>query len=71
MTIKNPTFYLGTNAYDDPVYCIEIDGQAIFNPMKSSCGRYDVDPFEAYGLSQSDINALATLNEIYNFNTEI
>lgn len=35
----------------------------ITNPLKSSCGRFEVDPQEEYGLSPDNVKDLAAINK--------
>jgi hypothetical protein len=43
---------------------------AIYNPHMSECGRFAVDA-DYYGMSEADVKALALLNEVNGFNTEV
>ncbi len=63
-------FYLSTNANDEPVYCASIKGMSVYNPYMSECGRFAVKP-SYYGLTDADVKALAYLNKINNYNTEV
>jgi hypothetical protein len=63
-------FYLSTNANDEPVYCASIKGMSVYNPHMSECGRFAVKP-SYYGLTDADVKALAYLNKINNYNTEV
>ena len=37
-------------------------GCFIYNPFLSSCGRFEVDPTEAYGISKDLADSLCSLN---------
>jgi hypothetical protein len=63
-------FYIGKNALDEDVYCASVNGMAIYNPYKSECGRFKVEP-SYYDLSDIDVKVLAYLNEVNGFNTEV
>jgi hypothetical protein len=42
----------------------------IFDPFKSECGRFEVDPTETYGLSSEDASQLSALNELVDTATQ-
>jgi hypothetical protein len=63
-------FVLTTNTNDEPVYAVEVNGMSIYNPRMSECGRFAVDPFQAYGLDSKTVDALALLNAHFNYSTE-
>lgn len=41
-----------------------IDEMEIADPSLSECGRFEVDPFDAYGLEVHQVNALKRLNDL-------
>jgi hypothetical protein len=45
-----------------PVFGFSHKDMFIFDPEKSDCGRFDVDPMVAYGLNPEQSNWLKTLN---------
>ena len=55
---------------DLPVLGFPINGMFIFDPFKSECGRFEVDPTETYGLSIEDASQLAALNELVDTATQ-
>jgi len=63
-------FYLSTNCNNEPVYCVSVNGVSVYNPNMSECGRFAVEP-SYYGLTDLDVQALAYLNKINNYNTEV
>jgi len=63
-------FILTTNVDGNPVYAVELDGMTIYNPRMSECGRFTVDPLQAYGLDGKTVDALALLNAHFNYSTE-
>lgn len=38
------------------------DGMIIFNPMQSSCGRFEVDPEQEYGMSEQAADLMLKVN---------
>jgi hypothetical protein len=47
---------------------VEIDDMAIINPFLSECGRFSVDPVDAYGMSIADARELIRINtRIHNY----
>jgi hypothetical protein len=62
---------LTQNTGGQPVYAYILDGQAVFNPNYSTCGRFKVDAFKEYGLFDRQVTALHALNEAFNFNDEV
>ena len=46
-----------------PVFGLTINDVAIHDPFTSDCGRFPVDPTEAYGLTMDDAMQLRDLNE--------
>lgn len=55
---------LGTDPTDGtPKMGYVINDMFIHEPTVSECGRFEVDPQEAYGLSPGDVEALARLNQ--------
>jgi hypothetical protein len=63
-------FVLTTNIDGNPVYAIELDGMTIYNPFMSECGRFNVDPLQAYGLDNKTVEALTFLNAHFNYSME-
>ena len=63
-------FVLCTNTNDEPVYAVEVNGMTIYNLRMSECGRFTVDPLQAYGLDSKTVDALALLNAHFNYSTE-
>lgn len=51
-------------------FCHAASGIAIHDPQISSCGRFEVDPTQAYQLSGEQVAALAALNEAIETATE-
>lgn len=47
-----------------PAFGFEINGMFIYDPTVSDCGRFQVDPTEAYGLSAQDAKQLSMLNKL-------
>lgn len=45
-----------------PVFGFSINDMFISEPKLSECGRFDVDPLQAYGLTPEDVAAQAALN---------
>jgi hypothetical protein len=45
-----------------PAYGFEVEGfdSLIVDPHVSECGRFEVDPFEAYGVTAEDLANLRT-----------
>lgn len=41
----------------------EFHGVFIVDPLKSECGRFEVDPYEYYGLTESEALTIAAKNE--------
>ena len=54
-----PLVFRGRSQY---VVGIEVDDMFIFEPHESPCGRFVVDPAEAYGLSPEQAGTLVSLN---------
>lgn len=46
-----------------PVFALTINDMSIHDPFVSECGRFPVDPTEAYGLTMDEANQLRELNE--------
>jgi hypothetical protein len=47
---------------------VEIDDMSIINPFLSECGRFSVDPVDAYGMSIADARELVRINtRIHNY----
>lgn len=44
------------------VFGFEHDGMFIYDPFLSDCGRFQVDPVEAYGITRQEAEGLVTLN---------
>jgi len=63
-------FVLTINANDEPVFAVEVNGMTIYNPHMSECGRFAVDPQQAYGLDAKTVESLASLNAKYNYSTD-
>lgn len=53
-----------------PVLGFEADGMFIHKPRLSSCGRFSVNPTEAYGISGAEADALVALNKVLDQATE-
>lgn len=47
-----------------PVFGFMVDGMFIHDPRRSDCGRFEVDPLDAYGISKEDAEQLAALNKM-------
>ena len=47
---------------DQPVIGFNVKGFFVFDAFTSSCGRFDVDPQETYGISVEDAKALRGMN---------
>lgn len=63
---------LTQNTGGQPVYGYVLeDGQVLYNPNYSTCGRFKVDAFKEYGLFDRQVTALHALNEAFNFNDEV
>jgi len=62
---------LTNNINDQPVYAYILDGDAVYNPNYSICGRFKVNAFKEYGLFDSQVEALHKLNVAFNFNDEV
>lgn len=45
-----------------PVFGFERNGMFITDPLSSECGRFEVDPQEAYGISKEEAAAIVRLN---------
>ena len=58
---------LTTNCNDDSVYAYMIDGNAIYAPTMSICGRFKVNPYEEYGLTEFDVDFLHQLNVLFDY----
>lgn len=69
--MNDSKFYIGQNALNNKVWCVSIDGVAIYNPFYSECGRFKVEPQKYYGLSKKDIKKLIDLNKSSKFEWEI
>lgn len=55
----------GTDASTNlPVFGFTINEVFIHDPFSSGCGRFQVDPTEAYGLTHEDATQLAALNKL-------
>jgi hypothetical protein len=63
--------YLTVNCNDEPVYAYCIDKVGIYNPTTSECGRYEVDPYEAYGLTPKQVEALHQLNVAHGYDDTV
>lgn len=63
-----PPIVLTTNTNDEPVYGYVVNGMTIYAPTVSECGRFAVDPMEAYGLTPADVEHLSELNALYGLN---
>jgi len=59
---------LSTNCNDEPVWAYVVNGTEVYAPTVSECGRFTVDPMEAYGLTPDDVKYLATINSQYGYN---
>lgn len=46
-----------------PVFGFNLNGMFITDPSLSECGRFSVNPLEAYGLSAKDVAELERLNK--------
>jgi hypothetical protein len=45
-----------------PTYSYPINGMSVYDPRMSDCGRFEVDPMQAYGLTPEDVAALDEAN---------
>jgi len=59
---------LSTNCNDEPVWAYVVNDMEIYAPTVSECGRFAVDPMEAYGLTPDDVEYLATINSQFGYN---
>ena len=62
---------LTNNCNDELVYAYTINHTTIFNPSMSECGRFSVNPFEAYGLTDKQVKALHDLNDAFGYDDTI
>lgn len=61
----NKPLSAGVNPITDaPVIGIVVNDMHIFDPFQSECGRFEVDPVSAYGLTIEDAHALRELNKL-------
>lgn len=47
-----------------PVFGFNIRDMFVFNPYESTCGRFEVDPVETYGISKDEADQLVALNKM-------
>jgi len=69
--LSAPEITLVTNANGDPVYAYSIDSTSVYAPMRSTCGRFTVDPLKVYGLTYYQVKALQKLNKAFHFNDNL
>ena len=63
MSMFEIPFVLSRNTDGDPVWAYVINDVEIYNPFRSSCGRFDADPLQTYGITAERARALVTANE--------
>ena len=61
-----PDPHLSNTASDEPILAITVNDESIFNPYKSSCGRFEAMPSQ-YGITEKQANALCKANEALGF----
>ena len=62
---------LTVNSNNEPVFAYSINDRAIYDPTMSDCSRFEVDPYEAYGLTPEQVEALHQLNVAHGYNDSI
>ena len=55
------------NIDQTPVYAYKTKGFEIYNPFFSECGRFEVDPFDYYGLTKAETRFLIDLNNHHGY----
>lgn len=55
-----------TNYNDEPVWAVEANGFAVYDPYTSECGRFAVTP-DHYGLTETQAQELINKNEADGF----
>ena len=61
----------GINVEQNPVYAYVVKGFEIYNPFFSECGRFEVNPFEYYGITQAEAQYLINLNTRHGYDWKL
>src|SRR5690554_4045693 len=76
MTTLTQTLYMSQSPMsmdsggDRFVIGIEVGGMFIYDPYKSECGRFEVDPRQSYGLTAEQALEIKYLNDMIDSATE-
>ena len=55
------------NVEQSPVYAYIAKGFEIYNPFFSECGRFEVDPYDYYGITHTEAQYLIDLNDRHGY----